>query len=227
MSVNTRIIGLLQGLYKVAPLGTAGSNLVDIGHDGTQGYIKSTSGFFILEATGARMFFYCLAGPRVEFGNSTVDYICVGSGAQFRWNSTGTPNNSGDTCLFRAAASVVGFGNGASSPLAGGYSSPANSPTSIAGNVNDFASGTGMFQRWTAGGAFSVTGMVAGVDGETRYIWNIGATNTITITNEDALSAAANRFHTSTAASLALAPNKAALAQYDTTTQRWRVTLLP
>ena len=102
-----------------------------------------------------------------------------------------------------------------------------NNHTSLGGsNLNDFSNGKSLNSRWSASGAISITGMVAGSDGETRFIWNIGS-NTITLTNQDASSAAANRWTTTTGGSLSLAQNKCVLAMYDNTNTTWRVTLLP
>ena len=93
-------------------------------------------------------------------------------------------------------------------------------------NVNNYSPGAAWFQRWSASAGINVTGMVAGVDGETRMLVNVG-TQTITLTNQDAASTAANQWLTTTGASLLLAANKIALAIYDGSTGAWRVTLLP
>lgn len=93
-------------------------------------------------------------------------------------------------------------------------------------NVNNLAATARPCQRWTASAPINVTGMVAGNDGERREIWNVG-TNTITLTNQDVSSSAANQWLTTTGANIALAANKCALSRYDLTTAAWRVSLLP
>jgi len=107
-----------------------------------------------------------------------------------------------------------------------GPASAATSPTILSGNVNDYSPGIGGFQRWSSTASENVTGMVAGQDGERREIWNVGAQN-IVIQNQNAGSAAANRFLTTTGADLTLAANKCAVAVYDLAATRWRVVLLP
>jgi hypothetical protein len=132
--------------------------------------------------------------------------------------------SSSDTCLTRSAARVVGI-QGASAG-AGGISSPANSPAQITANQDNYSPSAGMFQRWSSDASRNVTGMVAGVAGEIRYVWNVGA-NDIVLQNENASSTAANRFANSTGADITLGANKCALCMYDATSSRWRVTLLP
>ncbi len=105
-------------------------------------------------------------------------------------------------------------------------SSAANTPGAIGGNTDNYAPGAGAVQLWSASGAFNVTGMVAGLSGEVRLIWNAGATNTITLKNLTT-SSAANQWECSTGTDLALAAKKCALAVYDATATKWRVTLLP
>jgi hypothetical protein len=68
--------------------------------------------------------------------------------------------------------------------------------------------------------------MAAGAEGAVRYVWNVGSNN-IVLLNENVSSTAANRFTTSTGADLTLGANKCALVQYDATSARWRVMLLP
>lgn len=108
----------------------------------------------------------------------------------------------------------------------GGFAFTAKTNSLGSSNLNDYSAGVGWFQRWTAGAAIEVTGMVAGQDGEQRMIVNHG-TNTITLRHQSSSSTAANRWLCTTGADLALAADKIALAIYDATTARWRVTLLP
>lgn len=105
-------------------------------------------------------------------------------------------------------------------------STDAGTPAELGANVNDYDAGTHFMQRWSSDASRNVTGMVAGADSEARLVWNVGAQN-IVLKHEDVASAAANRWKSATGADLTLAANKCALAQYDATTARWRVTLLP
>lgn len=99
-------------------------------------------------------------------------------------------------------------------------------PVTLGASVDDYTPGVGGMQRWSASVPINVTGMVAGIAGETRKLWNIG-TQTITLTNQDVASAAANRWLTSSGANLFLLANCSALAAYDGVTSRWRVSLAP
>ena len=153
------------------------------------------------------------------------NYVAVDSIANISWsNSSGNASATYTLNLTQASASVLRIGNGTTGP--GGISSAARSPAQIAADTNNYAPGVGMFQRWTSDASRNVTGMVAGVDGEMRYVWNVGAQN-IVLTHQDAASTAANRWLSSTGANLTLSPDKCAMCMYDATTQRWRVTLLP
>lgn len=115
------------------------------------------------------------------------------------------------------------------------------SPASLgAGTTNDYAP-TGLRNatliRQDMSGANTLTGLdatVAGGAGRRITIVNIGATvaNQLIIANENAGSAAANRFAMPGAANYALPPNGAVTFEYDGTSQRWRpigisTTLIP
>jgi hypothetical protein len=108
-------------------------------------------------------------------------------------------------------------------------SSAAVSPTAITSNQNNYdLGGQGLFVRLSSDASRNVTGLLATtvVDGQTHYIWNVGAQD-IVLVNQSASSSAANRFLTSTGADLTITAGKCALVQYDLTTAGWRVTLLP
>jgi hypothetical protein len=97
--------------------------------------------------------------------------------------------------------------------------STAVTPAAIGANTNNYAPGVGLFQRWSASAAYNVTGMVAGTNGETRFVWNIG-TFPITFVNE-LTSTAANRFTCVGGADIVCGPSELMLCQYSTTTSRW------
>ncbi len=106
-------------------------------------------------------------------------------------------------------------------------------PAQITSDQNDYAPRnpaintvlTGvLYLRLTSDATRTLTGLVFAAparDGQTHYIINAGS-NTIVLAHENAGSASANRFHTTTAASLALAPDQQALLVYDATIARWR-----
>lgn len=110
---------------------------------------------------------------------------------------------------------------GGSTAFSGSTSFPATTPAAIAANTNNYNPGTGTAFRLSATAPFNVTGIVAGGDGQLMLLFNIGA-NQITLTNEDAASTAANRFHFSTGANVPLAADAAIALWYDLTTARWR-----
>ena len=96
------------------------------------------------------------------------------------------------------------------------------SPASIGASQNNYAPtghATAAVMRLTASGAFNITGLAGGVDGRIVTLMNIGS-STITLTNEDAASTAANRF--ALGASLAIAASKSVVLIYDSTSSRWR-----
>lgn len=100
------------------------------------------------------------------------------------------------------------------------------SPTSFSATQNDY-NPTGLHSSFiirlnnTNLGNVNVSGINAGVDGEMHVISNVSANglSTITLTNEDAGSTAANRFHGT--AVLATTSNK--FIVYDGATARWDV----
>ena len=138
--------------------------------------------------------------------------------------SPSDPSSAGaDVGLGRGGAGVVKLTDGSTG--GGTFSAPANSPAAIAANTNDYAAGSkkSYFQRWSASGAFNVTGLsLSQVDGQEHLIVNTGANN-ITLTHQDALSTAANRFLCSTGANIVLSANQAADIVYDAAVSRWLV----
>jgi len=97
------------------------------------------------------------------------------------------------------------------------------SPAEITGNTNNWAVNTNSFVRYTADGAYNLTGIVAGVDGQRMTLINVSAT-TMTLKHEDASSTDVNRFLMTTGADVAMTENTMVDMIYDATTGRWRVT---
>lgn len=179
---------------------------------------SSGNGFYAYSTTGIGIICSSLFGV---FLSQAANF---NSGTAIGWTGTSDPTISRDTGMHRGAAGVTRLSNGTTGP--GGLSSAAQTPAQITADQNNYSPGAGLFQRWSSDASRNVTGVVAGVDGEIRFIWNVGTQN-IVLQNENALSTAANRWTTSTGADLTLSPNKCAMKMYSTTTSRWLVTLLP
>ena len=147
------------------------------------------------------------------------------SNGTFGWmTATGDPvAGSSDIQLARGASANLKI-HGSSGTTAATVSTPALTPAQITSDQNNYAPGTGWFQRWSSDASRNVTGLSAGQDGQLAEIWNVGSNN-IVLQNENASSTAANRFTTSTGADLTLTAGKCAIARYDTTSTRWRVYL--
>lgn len=98
-------------------------------------------------------------------------------------------------------------------------------PTLIGANQNDYAP-TGhadafCFRLTSDVAGRTITGLAGGIAGRVVMLANVGS-QFITLTNEDAASAAANRFALSSEAPLVIDPGQAAIFRYDGTSSRWR-----
>lgn len=106
-------------------------------------------------------------------------------------------------------------------PLVGGG---VLSPAAITVSQNDYnpaGLGTCTVLRLTATGAVNITGLTAPTTGQQLILLaNVGS-NTITLTNEDASSTAANRFDL--AGNFGLGGGGLTLLAYDVTSSRWRL----
>jgi hypothetical protein len=163
-------------------------------------------------------------------GSPTVALSSAGfgikNGSGLFWTAGEVHNTSVTTILDEAAPQVLRFGG----QFAGGsYSAVATSPSQITSNQNNFnPGGVSYFQRWSTDASRTVTGLtftVAQVSGQVHLIHNVGS-NDLVLANESASSTAANRFLTSTGSDLIIGAKETAIAQYDATTQRWRVSKL-
>ncbi len=95
------------------------------------------------------------------------------------------------------------------------------SASSLSANQNDYSAGDGANTlRLTASTAVNITGIAGGTDGRLLVLHNVGSNN-ITLTSQDASSAAANRFDIGE--HFSIRTGHCAIAQYDGTTQRWRI----
>lgn len=99
-------------------------------------------------------------------------------------------------------------------------------PAALAANTNNYAPAgldvSSVVRLSSAIGGVNLTGITGGTDGRLLMLQNVGA-NTVTITHEDALSTAANRFSLRGAASMVLTASKSVTIQYDGTAARWRM----
>jgi hypothetical protein len=185
--------------------------------------------------TGSQVFF---RGANIQFyisptnasgpgtAASRVSPLAVQSiGTQVNASGLGFVNGDADgvaeIALKRSAPGVLRVGDGSGGPAT--FSSTAAAPTALSGNTVDWAPGPAWFLKVTAASSLNIAGMVAGQDGQTTHLWNVG-TSAITLTHEDATDlTAANRFHVATGANLVLQPNASAFLQYDSSLARWHV----
>ena len=97
--------------------------------------------------------------------------------------------------------------------------------TALSANTNDYAPvniADSAVMIWSATGAVNVTGLAGGAAGKRLTVFNNGAF-TISITNQDALSSAANRFITKGAATFSLVAGGAMDLYYSPSLSRWLI----
>ena len=120
--------------------------------------------------------------------------------------------------------SAAGGTSGGIDVLTGGLSFRSYTTEVLAANTNNWAptdAGTRFWFRISSSvGNLNLTGLTTGWDGRLVVIHNVDTVDTITLTDEDVLSTAANRF--ALPAALALPPDGCAILRYDGTSQRWR-----
>lgn len=174
-------------------------------------------------------------------GQLTVNENVLGARFLAEDDTVGAPGfsyqNDGDSGMARQGANIIaivsaGGANFQASQfssaefkamvLSAGFQATAETTPAILGaSQNDWAGySTGSIPtRVSASLAINITGLNAGNDGSIISLQNIGTFN-ITLTNEDAASAAANRF--ALGANLVLTPELAVLLRYDAVSSRWR-----
>lgn len=185
----------------------------------------------LTQAAGAQIKFRdgTLASPPAVYASETTTAAVPYRSAAGRldWPVTGA-----DILSIRAALlhSYVAMSAGSSLSLASLLKLAEVTPTVLAANTNNWSPGNATIVRVGVSANVNVTGMLAGSAGEMKILTLVpGAAFSATLTNEDALSTAGNRWTTDTGASLVLG-NAAGLAQialavYDGTTSRWRVSI--
>lgn len=153
------------------------------------------------------------SGQVVELalGSSGQALLSNGASAAPSWGSAGSTNasdlTSGTLAYARMADPTV------------------TSPSQITGNQNDYAAFARGVNRFTTNGAYNLTGMAAGNDGEVRILTNVGTTtaNTLTIKDESTSSTAANRFSVPWNSDCVIQAEGSVVVFYDNTSTRWRV----
>ena len=91
------------------------------------------------------------------------------------------------------------------------------------GSQNNVAIGTSSALRYNGTAVATFTGIAAGANGQILYLHNPSA-YTLTLSNQNASSSAANRIVTGTGADLPVPSNTSVTMQYDATASLWRVT---
>jgi hypothetical protein len=107
----------------------------------------------------------------------------------------------------------------------GGVALTAASPSAYGANQNDLnLSASNSYFRLQASTNINITGIQNGVDGRVIVLTNVGSSNNITLTNEDAGSTTAgDRFHLAGSEDVILAPDGVATMVYDGSVNRWRL----
>ena len=102
-------------------------------------------------------------------------------------------------------------------------------PTALAGagTTNNYAptgfATASVIRQDVGAGGHTLTGLAGGTDGLVIRLLNISTANSITLTNEDVGSTAANRFALKNSVALVIPPNGSVDLLYDSTSARWRV----
>lgn len=112
-------------------------------------------------------------------------------------------------------------------PLAGGTVTgpiyrPVSTPAQITAAQNNYALGSGYFQRLSTDASRAITGIVATANGDERVLINIGAFDLV-LSNLSGSSAAANQIITGTGADLTVPALGSARICYDLLSTKWRV----
>jgi hypothetical protein len=137
-------------------------------------------------------------------------------------NAQGSSNNAGGNVTLTAGAATGTGAPGMINIASGVRFSGDISPAALAANTNDYnpaGLGGAAVVRLSASAAVNLTGLAGGQDGRRITLMNVGS-DTITITSNDAASAASNRFLMT--ANVPLQANQAVSFVYDSTANAWR-----
>lgn len=177
--------------------GTAGSQEVQVLHDGSQGKVVCKAGnLWLVSGTG-----------------STVTYV------PGKLEVAG--DLQADTSISMAGKTIVAYG--ATIRVQSPFSSIPITAAQITADVNDYAPGVARFYRLSSDASRNITGLSASQqDGQDAEIWNVG-TNPIVLKHASSSSLAANRFVCVGSSDITLAPNAISVLRYDGSTAAWRV----
>jgi hypothetical protein len=231
------------------PNGTAGTNEVQMWHDGSQFHIKNftavadygTSSSIILKSSNdfgvqigrvgpGTVGLYPVGTNVIALGNPSSQTVYAGwwysNYATGAWepNSSTYPINWTDVGFYRGSKQQLVVGNYSSG--GGSLAYTANTPSALSANTNDLALGGSAFQRLSSSAAYNLTGIAppsTGVHVDGRVIWlhNVGSFN-ITLKHSQT-SVAANQFINENGGDIVLGPNRIVQCTYDGTSTKWRV----
>lgn len=193
------------------PQGPAGADGAD-GADGAAGLDGAVG------ATGA-------TGPAGADGTNGVDGavgVTGATGPQGDAGPTGAtgPAGADGTNGVDGAVGVTGATGPTGAPnTTADYSVLSLTPSVAQNNL----SVTQPIVRFEPTAAITVTGFVAGNDGQVKMIYNASSTNTVTLVHQSTNSAAANRFFVHNQADYVIAANNGLSVVYDGTAGYWRV----
>ncbi|MFA6591428.1 MAG: hypothetical protein WCT21_04345, partial [Patescibacteria group bacterium] len=108
----------------------------------------------------------------------------------------------------------------------GNVVAPSGTNYTTTGTQNDVDLGTGSFFRYTGAGVATFTGFAGGADGRMVRVTNASSSN-LTIQHQNTGSVAANRIIIETGLDAIITPNSTFDMQYDASTARWRIAVLP
>jgi hypothetical protein len=231
------------------PNGTAGTNEVQMWHDGSQFHIKNftavadygTSSSIILKSSNdfgvqigrisaSTVGVYPVGTNTIAIGNPINQTVYAGwwysNYATGAWepNNSSYPINWTDVGFYRGSKQQLIVGN--SSSGGGSLAYTANTPSALSANTNDLALGGSAFQRLSSSATYNLTGIAppstgAHVDGRVIWLHNVGSFN-ITLKHSQT-SVAANQFINENGGDIVLGPNRIVQCTYDGTSTKWRV----
>lgn len=208
-----------EGVWKVIEYDTLLDSLIRLA---ASGRIRTIAGnLYVLTSDGTAMIRIEDDATYMDLGQSvTIDRTSLRrlklSADEYQLSSA-----SGDWGITRGGAGVVSITNGSTG--GGTLRSIPSTPAQITGNQNDYAHGNARILRLDVDANRTITGFVAGVDGQEMRVQNINTGGfRITVANDSASSAAANRVLNSTGANVDVLAGTWMDLWYDGTTGKWR-----
>lgn len=177
----------------------------------------------------------CSAGSFVSALSSTGTGTCTAETGDITDVVAGTNMTGGGSTgsvTVNLASSLSGLTSVSTASLSNSgplFDTGAITPTALAGTTQNNYAPTGLstarYILQDASAATTITGLTAGSDGQVVTLVNIGTTqaNTLTITNEDSNSTAANRFTLIRALPWTLSTGSTITFRYSTSSARWRM----